>query len=155
MWIPKLHAKTPPSYISFPLLKISSTLGFNEITCYCCLVELEFLELLAKNGWHTRSVWEPNSAHWRTWQPSPIDRWTWSSHAPYWCATAKIHDEPDRDTTEGTFASTAVGVGGAKEHDQQLDQQKQQHELEVSRSSSSSSGSVSFSVKTVKKKLTN
>lgn len=70
-------------------------------------------------------------------------------------ATTKIHDEPDRETTGGTFASTCVGVDGAKEHDQQLDQQKQQHELGVSRSSSSSSGSVSFSPEIVKKKLTN
>lgn len=67
-------------------------------------------------------------------------------------ATTKIHDEPDRETTGGTFAST--GVDGAKEHNQQLDKQKQQHELGVSRSSSSSSGSVSFSLKIEKKKLT-
>nr|POF14914.1 hypothetical protein CFP56_58353 [Quercus suber] len=33
-------------------------------------------------------------------------------------ATTKIHDEPDRETTGGTFASTCVGVDGAKEHDQ-------------------------------------
>lgn len=71
-------------------------------------------------------------------------------------ATTKIHDEPDRETTGGTFASTGVDVGvdGAKEHNQQLDQQKQQHELGVSRSSSASSGSVSFSLKIEKKKLT-